>query len=139
MKMEEAAKLGLALANRSKIALLATNSANGYPNIKAMVKNENEGLKKIWFTSNTSSKKIAQLKRDSRACVYFVDFNEWMGLMLVGTVEILQDPETKKRFWRKGFRKYYPLSVSDPDYSVLCFETKWGNYYHNLENTTFEL
>jgi len=35
MEKEEAIKHSLALANRSKIALLATNGADGYPKIKA--------------------------------------------------------------------------------------------------------
>jgi general stress protein 26 len=139
MKKEEAIAHSLTLANRSKIALLATNGAEGYPNIKAMIKNKNEGLRRIWFTTNTSSKKIAQLKMDAKACVYFVDFDKWMGLMLVGTIDVLQDPEAKQQFWHDGFERYYPLGVNDPDYSVLCFRSLWGNYYHNLVNTNFEL
>ena len=52
---------------------------------------ENEGLKTLWFSTNTSSRKISQIQRDAKACVYFVDFDAWMGLMLVGRAEILQD------------------------------------------------
>ncbi len=35
--------------------------------------------------------------------------------------------------------KYYPLGVTDPDYTVLRFTSQWGNYYHALSNVTFEL
>ncbi|MGC9345845.1 MAG: pyridoxamine 5'-phosphate oxidase family protein, partial [Candidatus Bathyarchaeales archaeon] len=130
MKKEEAIEYGLALVNRSTIAMLGTIDAEGNPNIRAMIKNEHEGLKRIWFTTNTSSQKTAQLKKNPKACVYFVDFDKWMGLMLVGTIDILQDPESKQRFWREGFEKYYSLGVNDPDYSVLCFTAQWGKYYH---------
>ena len=139
MQKEEAIREALALANRSEIAMLGTNGDNGYPNIKAMIKMENEGLNRIWFSTNTSSKRIGQLVRNSKACVYFVDFEQWMGLMLVGDVEVLQDMESRQRLWRKGFEKYYPLGVTDPDYSVLRFTAQWGNYYHALSNVTFEL
>ena len=139
MQKEEAIREALTLANRSEIAMLGTNGDNGYPNIKAMIKMENEGLNRIWFSTNTSSKRVGQLVRNSKTCVYFVDFEQWMGLMLVGDVELLQDMESRQRLWRDGNEKYYPLGVTDPDYSVLRFTAKWGNYYHALSNVTFEL
>ena len=139
MQKEEAISAALALADRSGIAMLGTHGDNGYPNIKAMIKMENEGLNRFWFSTNTSSRRVSQLVRNSNACVYFVDFEQWMGLMLVGNGEVLHDTESKQRLWREGFEKYYPLGVADPDYSVLRFTARWGNYYHTLSNVTFEL
>ncbi|MCR4422606.1 MAG: pyridoxamine 5'-phosphate oxidase family protein [Exilispira sp.] len=139
MKKEEAIEHGLALVNRSTIAMLGTNDNEGYPNIRALIKMGNEGLKKIWFSTNTSSKKVAQLQKSPKACIYFVDFDKWEGLMLIGIIDILQDPESKQQLWREGFEKYYPLGVNDPDYSVLCFTAKLGKYYHNLDIMLFEL
>ena len=107
MEKEQAIQDALALANDAAIAMLGTNGDNGYPNIKAMIKMENEGLKTIWFSTNTSSKRVAQLKRDSKVCVYFVDMDQWKGLMLVGTIEVLQDMESRQRLWRPGYEKYY--------------------------------
>ncbi len=139
MQKEEAIREALALANRSGIVMLGTNGDEGFPNIKAMIKMENEGLNRIWFSTNTSSKRVGQLARNAKACVYFVDFEQWMGLMLVGEVEVLQDAESRRRLWREGFEKYYPAGVTDPDYCVLRFTARWGNYYHALANVTFEL
>ena len=121
MQKEEARKKALSLANLSNIAMLGTNGDKDYPNVKAMIKMENEDLKIVWFSTNTSSKRITQLNRDSKTCVYFVDFDQWEGLMLVGNIEVLQDIESKKRLWREGYEKYYPSGVTDPDYSVLRF------------------
>jgi len=139
MQQEEAIREALSLANRSNVAMLGTNGDDGYPNVKAMFKMENEALKIIWFSTNTSSKRVAQLNQDSRACVYFVDFDQRKGLMLVGNGEVLHDIKSKKRLWREGFERYYPSGVTDPDYSVLRFVAQWGNYYHSLANVTFEL
>jgi len=139
MKKKEVMEKGLALIDRSTIAMLGTNGTKGYPNIRAMIKMENEGLKRIWFSTNTSSKKVTQLKSSLKACVYFVDLDKWMGLMLVGKIKILQDPESKKRLWREGFEKYYPLGVRDPDYSVLLFIVEQGSYYHSLAITNFKI
>lgn len=139
MEKQQAMDEALALANAAQIAMLGTNGDDGYPNIKAMIKMENDGLKTIWFSTNTSSRRIGQLKRDSKASVYFVEFEKWMGLMLVGEVEILHDAVSKERLWREGYERYYPLGVTDPDYSVLRFDSRWGNYYHALSNVTFEI
>jgi len=139
MQKEQAIQAALALANASTIAMLGTNGDDGYPNIKAMLKMENEGLQRIWFSTNTSSRRVAQVMRNPRTCVYFVDMQQWMGLMLVGTIEVLQDAVSKQRLWRPGFEKYYPLGVTDPDYTVLRFTAQWGNYYHALSNVSFEV
>lgn len=121
------------------IAMVGSNDLDGYPNMKAMFKVETEGMKTIWFSTNTSSKRVAQFKRNPKACVYFADQLIFKGLMLVGEMEVLSDFESKKRLWSDGCEIYYPLGVNDPDYSVLRFTAKWGNYYHGLKNVTFEV
>jgi general stress protein 26 len=139
MDKEEAKKKGLQLVKRSKVVMLGTNGEYGYPNIKALLKAENEGLYKIWFSTNTSSKRVEQIRKSNKACVYFVNKFLFKGLMLVGDVELYNDIETKRRFWQKGDKKYYPLGIEDPDYTVVCFTTKWGNYYSWQKNVTFEI
>lgn len=139
MEKEEALEQSMDLVNRSQIAIFGTNGEDGYPNMRAMIKAENEGLETIWFSTNTSSRKIPQLKKNKKACVYFVDFDKWMGLMLIGNAQIRQDRESRERLWKEGDEKYYPEGISDPDYSVIKFITNWGRYYHSLKHATFEL
>ncbi|SET19284.1 General stress protein 26 [Natronincola peptidivorans] len=136
---EDVLKSALTLVENCNTVTLGTSGEDGYPNIKAMLKMETEGLKTIWLSTNTSSKRVSQLMKNSKACIYFNDEKSFRGLMLVGDMEVLTDSETRKRLWREGFEIYYPLGVSDPDYSVLKFTSRWGNYYHNLSNTNFEV
>jgi len=138
MDKQEAMTNGLQLIEKSKICLLGTNGEDGFPNIKAMLNMKHEGLHKIWLSTNTSSRRVQQLKKDNRACVYYVDEVNFKGLMLVGTIKILQDIESKKMLWFDGAEKYYPLGIEDPDYSVLCLTAIWGNYYH-AGNVTFKI
>ncbi len=139
MDEQEAITQGLELIEKSKIAMLGTNGEGGFPNIKAMLNLKYEGIGRFWFSTNTSSKRVQQLRQDNRACIYFVDENEFKGLMLVGVVEILQDIESRKMLWNEGFEIYYPQGVEDPDYSVLRFTARQGNFYHGLNNITFDL
>ena len=139
MNEQEAITQGLKLVEKSKICMLGTNGDNGFPNIKGMMNLRHEGLKNIWFSTNTSSRRVQQLKKDNRACVYYVDEKDFKGLMLVGTIEILQDIESRKMLWTEGAEIYYPLGVEDPDYSVLRFTAESGNYYHALKNINFKI
>lgn len=139
MRKEEAMISALKLINQCKVMSVASIGEDGYPQIKAVLKMENEGLHTIWISTNTSSKRVAHYRENSKASVYFADFEEYMGLMLVGNMEVLEDQETKNRFWRQSFEMYYPKGVTDPDYCILKFTAKWGNYYYGLENTNFNL
>ncbi len=139
MNNEEIMNKSLELITSCNFAMVGSNGEDGFPNIKAMIKIENEGLKKVWFSTNTSSKRVAQFRENPKASLYFTDLDQWSGLMLVGHMEVLDDLQLKQKFWSEGCEKYYPLGVTDPDYSILCFTAKWGNYYKSLSNVTFEV
>jgi len=139
MDKQEAMTEGLQLVEKSNICFLGTYGADGFPQIKAMLNLRHEGINKIWFSTNTSSKRVQQLKKDNRACVYYVDDEDFKGLMLSGIVQILQDLPSRRLLWSDGAEIYYPLGVEDPDYTVLCFTAHRGNYYHRLKNITFDI
>ena len=139
MDKQEAMAEGLQLVERSKICLLGTNGEDGFPNIKAMMNAKHEGMNRIWLSTNTSSRRVQQLKKDNRACVYYVDDEDFKGLMLTGTIQILQDLKSRQMLWADGDERYYPLGPEDPDYAVFCFAARKGNCYHKLKNVDFEI
>ena len=139
MTKQKAFKESLALADKAVFAMLGTVDKKGCPNIRAVLKMENKGLKKIWFSTNTSSEKVAEIRKNSKTCVYITDLEKWSGLTLKGTARVLGDMKSRKKVWREGFEKYYPLGINDPDYSVICFTAEKAKYYHNLSKTVFNL
>ena len=56
-----------------------------------------------------------------------------------GTMEVLEDSESKEMIWREGDTMYYPKGVTDPDYCVLRFTAAEGRYYSNFKSETFEI
>lgn len=139
MTRDDAVRNALDLISSSTVAYLGTNGPDGYPWIKAMFLMEHEGLSRVWFSTNTSAKRVAHLREDTRASVYVADLQTFRGLLLLGTAEVLEDRESKARLWREGFERYYPLGVEDPDYCVLRFTAERGNYYEMLGNVSFEV
>lgn len=139
MNEEKAYLNGIELVENSKTVMLGSNGEDGYPYIKAMMRLKHMDLNKFWLSTNTSSKRVQLLKQDNKACLYFVDEMNFKGLMIVGTIEILQDRKSKEMLWSDGCEIYYPLGIDDPDYTVLCFTAEWGNFYHGLENKRFKI
>lgn len=128
------------MMDKAKTCFLSYIDADGFPVTKAMLRpREREGIKTIWFSTNTSSNKVRAFRQNSRASVYFVDRRFFRGVSLVGTAEVLETPEAKKRLWRMGDTMYYPKGVTDPDYCVLRFTAERGRFYSNFKSVDFEI
>lgn len=128
-----------ALVARQQIAFIGSVDGEGFPTMKAMLAPRvREGLRVFYFTTNTSSMRVAQYRRDRRAAVYFCDPLTFEGLMLRGEMEVLEDAASRRLIWRAGDTEYYPLGVDDPDYCVLRFTARDGRYYAGFhsENIT---
>jgi pyridoxamine 5'-phosphate oxidase len=111
----------------------------GYPNAKAMFKIVHDNLKTFYFSTNTSSLRTQQFLINSKASLYFYSNNMINGLMLVGEMEVLTDNKTKQQFWQDGWEVFYPKGITDPDYCILKFTAKNGNYYHALQKHIFNI
>jgi len=128
------------LVDKTSVVFIGSIDEFAFPNMKAMLApRKREGIKVFWFTTNTSSRRVAQYRVNSKACVYFCDRRFFRGVQLIGTMEVLEDSETKEMIWRDGDTMYYSGGVSDPDYCVLKFIACKGRYYTNFNSKDFEV
>jgi len=128
------------LIDKQGVSFIASVDNGGYPNMKAMLPpRKREGLKTFWFSTNTSSMRVAQYRSNPNASVYFYDKRFFRGVMLIGTMEVLEDAESKEMIWQEGDTTYYPQGVTDPDYCVLKFTAQTGRYYSNFKSETFAI
>lgn len=128
------------MIDKASYAILSCCDGDGFPISKAMLPpRERHGIREFWFTTNTSSNKVACFRENPKASIYFVDKRFYRGVSLVGTVEVLETPEAKERIWREGDTMYYPLGVTDPDYCVLKFTAMKGRYYSHFNSEDFEV
>lgn len=126
------------IIDHQKTAYIASIDEEGYPNMKAMLApRKRNGLHEFWFTTNTSSLRVAQYRVNSKASIYFCDQRFFRGVMLIGTVEVLEDAASKEMIWQEGDCLYYPKGVTDPDYCVLKFTAASGRYYSNFSSGDF--
>ncbi|MGG2106317.1 pyridoxamine 5'-phosphate oxidase family protein [Lysinibacillus pakistanensis] len=128
------------LLEQQNTAFVGSIDHEGFPQVKAMLApREREGFHTFYFTTNTSSMRVAQFRNEQRASVYFCDQKRFEGVMFKGTMEVLEDPASKELIWQDGDTLYYPLGVTDPDYCVLKFTCLSGRYYNNFSSKTFEV
>jgi len=113
---------------------------DGFPITKAMLKpRERNGIREIWFSTNTSSNKVKYFKQNNKASIYFIDKRFFRGASLVGTMEVIETSEAKERIWRDGDEMFYKKGVTDPDYCVLKFTAKKCRFYSNFKSEDIEI
>lgn len=130
-----------AFISKQKVALIASVDDEGFPNMKAMLMPRKIDGNCFYFSTNTSSMRVAQYRKNPKASVYF--FNKgrfrYESVMLIGTMEVLEDAQIKKEIWRTGDTIFYKKGINDPDYCVLRFMASKGRYYCDLKTESFEL
>ncbi len=131
-----------AFIKKQKVAFIASIDQNGFPNQKAMLRpRKTDGVKTFYFSTNTSSMRVAQYRDNPKASIYFYHKGivKYEGVMLTGTMEVLEDMSIKKELWQIGDKMFYPQGVTDPDYCILKFTAQEGRYYCDLKTESFPL
>ncbi|MDR0369930.1 MAG: pyridoxamine 5'-phosphate oxidase family protein [Candidatus Peribacteria bacterium] len=127
--------------DKSETCLISSIDIDGYPQTRAVtgIRTKDDGIKRFYFSTKTSSQKVQQFKKNPNACVYFYDPMRFIGIMCIGTMEISQRDEDKRKVRKEGDETYYPKGFNDPDFSVLLFTTKKIRRDNNLYIREFEI
>lgn len=118
------------LRKNSRDAYVGSVDAGGFPQIKAMFVTEHGDLRTHYFSTNTSSARAGQFRREPKACVYYCDNAMGAAALFTGTMEVCTDQEHKNMLWKAGDERYYPKGVTDEDYCVFKFTAQTVNFYH---------
>lgn len=124
---------------KQKTAFVASVDEDGFPNLKAMFTPRKIEGNCFYFTTNTSSMRAQQFLKNPKASIYFYQRGrfKYEGIMLIGTMEVLQDEAIKREIWRSGDIIYYKQGVTDLDYCVLKFTAIKGRHYSDLKTESF--
>jgi len=108
------------LIDRQSVCFISSVDGNGYPNTKAMLAScKREGIKKFYWHTNSQSLRIKQYRENPKACVYFCDKRFFRGVMLKGTMEVLEDKKIKKEIWKDEYSMYYKGGWDDGDFIII--------------------
>lgn len=133
MEENEIKKLSVQLMETTRPAYFTTVDSNGIPYTRAVENLRNRkqfpALIKmfadhqddltVYVSTNTSSTKVDQIRKNRAVSVYYCRPKEYLGVMLGGLIEIVTDHKLKEELWIDGWERYYPEGVGDPDFTVL--------------------
>lgn len=124
-----------------KTAMISSVDEDGFPNTKAMLAPRKIDGNDFYFTTNTSSLRVAQYSANEKASVYFYKRGRfsYTGVMLIGTMEVLTQQSIKDEIWRTGDTMFYKKGKTDPDYCVLKFTAIKCRLYKDLKTVWIDL
>lgn len=126
------------LIDKQSVSLISSVDEDGYPNTKAMLPPvKREGIKTFYWHTNAPSMRIKQYRNNPKACIYFFDKRFFRGVMLKGTMEVLEDSKIKEELWKEEFTMYYNGGLNGGDYIILKFTAESGRYYSNFSSENF--
>ena len=114
-------------------AALSLIDEHGYPTSSTLTIAQAEGIKWITFCTSFSENKVKRIKQCNCAgvCINSSEFN----ITLVGTIEVLTDPEVKKAHWLPIMDDGAHWSgPDDPEFCVLRFTTQRYNLFVGYES-----
>ena len=112
---------------------------DGFPAGKALNmprKMEPQGV--YWFSTVNHARKVCGARNYPKASVYFYDPEQFVGVSLSGTVEVIDDLSVKREFWREGDELFYPNGIDSDDYVILKFIAQTGRLYAQIQHTDFK-
>ncbi len=105
--------------------VLALIDAKGYPTASTITVSKAKGIERLTFCTGVESNKAKRIANSNRASVCFNKDGAY-NVSLVGTIEIITDPDVKKEMWYDGLVNHFS-GPADPNYCVLQFITERYN------------
>ncbi len=87
---------------------LITIDEEGKPSVRAMETLPLEDNFTIWFGTNPKSRKVTEIKKDSRVSLYYLDSDGSGYVTIHGIAEIIEDNKAKEVHWKEEWAAFYP-------------------------------
>jgi general stress protein 26 len=140
--------------NTADVVYLTTVGADGYPRSRAMLNLRNReqypGQVRLYaehdedfmvlVSTNTGSRKRGEIEANPRIGLYYCHPKEFFGLLLIGNVEIVDDPALKQAVWADGWEQYFPTGKpDDPDFTLLRLFPMQASGWNRNETFAFPI
>ncbi len=150
MKIEDV----VGIIEKSEAVVFSTVNEKGYPESRALLNLANKQLYPkiagkalnidgnritLYLSTNTSSRKIMQMRTNPKTSLYFCIPEKIRGAGLCGIMTEITDQKVKDDFWQPGWEIYYHEGASDPDYALIKFVSEdirsWYNSAEHIFST----
>lgn len=90
----------------------------------------------MWFATEKKSRKAEEIKLNPKVTLFFSQPETLDHACVFGTAVIIEDAETKQRFWHDDWLKYWKEGPLSPDYVILKVVPEKGEFFLNAEIQT---
>lgn len=116
-----------AIMDSARCRILVTVDENGRPHAREMAPFAPEEDFAIWLGTSQGSRKTKQIQRNPNVVVYYYESNGMSYVAVSGKARLVNDAEKKAKYWREGWKRYYPNRETDyvlievtPEQMELC-------------------
>lgn len=104
----ELIKAAVEIMNSTGTCALITQDENGISRARTMDPFPPEKDMIVWFGTNPMSRKVAQIKNDTKVTIYYRDKDDSGYVMIHGKAEIINDSVSKNKYWKDSWKSFYP-------------------------------
>jgi len=95
------------MINSGTCTLITLDSA-GVPRARIMDPFAPEDDLSVWFGTNSKSRKVDQIKKDSRVSIYYFDAETTDYVLIHGNAQLVNDQQEKENRWKEKWNDFYP-------------------------------
>jgi general stress protein 26 len=116
-------KAARSIMTSTKTCALITLDDEGLPRVRAMEPFPPDSDFTVWFGTNAKSRKVAQIKKDPRITLYYLDGDGSGYVMIYGLGEIVNNEEEKEKRWKEHWEALF--SNKDEEFVLLKVSPQW--------------
>jgi general stress protein 26 len=119
---------------RTEFCFLITLDETGRPNARLMQPFISEYDLTIWFGADRNSRKIREIRNNNWIIVAFQDSNGPAYITLIGSANIEDSLEKRKKYWREDWLSFWPDGSESSDYMLIQFVPSQIELMHSMES-----
>jgi len=90
-----------------------------------------------YISTNTSGNLSQSVVKNGKASICVRD--ESNNITLLGNAGVVEDRQTKEKYWQDWFINHYPKGVDDPEYCLIEFETEKASLWIDRQVIKFDM
>jgi general stress protein 26 len=101
----------------ARFCALITQDSSGRPQVRTVDPFSPDENMVIWLATNPRTRKVAQIRRNPRVTLYYIDPEAQAYVTISGIARLVNDPKEKAKRWKDEWKVFYP--DRDKDYLLI--------------------
>lgn len=106
---------------QAHFAALITLSEDGQPQARVLDPSDPDPDFTVWLGTKSVTRKVAQLRKNSHANLFYFDKPSMSYVTLVGSAQLVSDPSEKERHWQARWAPFYPEGSKSTELILIRF------------------